>query len=79
MNMLFSCVTFLTSVFYSTEVFSLGLIDTFSVEIVVALVDQCAIVGVTFAYYYLSEWITSVLFEIGTFSMIHRWISRQHF
>lgn len=39
--------------------------DSFNLQMLTAFFDLAVLIGVTFAYYYASEWITSDLLQIG--------------
>lgn len=59
-NITFTCII---GIAFNLSVIDLN--DSLSLEIIVALADLLLILSLTLAYFYLSEWITSDLLEIG--------------
>lgn len=59
-NVAFTCI-----IVIACNLLVIELNNQLNMEIIVAMVDLCVMLGITFAYFYLSEWITSDLFEIG--------------
>lgn len=59
-NLTFTCITAI-----AFNLFVIDLNDSLSYEIIVALADLFFVLNLTLAHFYLSEWITSDLLEIG--------------
>lgn len=74
-NMTFTCI-----ICIACNLFVLELNDSLNMDIAVALVDLAVVLGLTFAYFYLSEWISAYLLEIGDVfydSLWYRWSLQQ--
>lgn len=56
-------LTCIIGIAFNLFVFELN--DTLNLEIVIASIDLAAYPGLTFLYFYLSEWITSDLLDIS--------------
>lgn len=59
-NMIFTC-----TVVIAFNLFVIESSDGYNFEMIIAFIDLSFMVGLTFAYFYLSEWITTDLLEIG--------------
>lgn len=59
-NSTFTCV-----ICIAFNLFVIELIESVNVEMMVAFIDIGFVIGLTFAYFYLAEWITSDLLSIG--------------
>lgn len=58
-NITFTCV-----IAIACNLFVLEMNGKINMEIIVALIDLGVVIGLTFAYFFLSEWITTDLFAI---------------
>lgn len=58
-------LTFTCTIVIALNLLVVELNETLNLEMVVALTDIALIIGITFAHFYLAEWITSDLLGIG--------------
>lgn len=65
MEIFLFCLTFTCITVIAFNLYVLELSDTIDLETIVALVDVSFTVASTFAYFYLSDWITGDLLAIG--------------
>lgn len=58
-------MTLACTIIIAFSLFVVELNDSLNVEILVALIDMAICVGLTFVYFYFSEWVTSDLLQVG--------------
>lgn len=73
MGLLLFYITATCTITIAFNLFVVELNDALSFETTIAIVDLYLILGLTFAYYFLADWITSDLLMIGDVFYNSRW------
>lgn len=58
-------LTFTCTIVIAFNFLVVELAETVNVEMIIALTDIGVMIGITFAHFYLAEWVTTDLFDIG--------------
>lgn len=73
MELILFYITLTCTIAIAFNLFVVELSDALSFETIIAIVDLYLILGLTFAYYFLAEWITSDLLDIGDIFYNSQW------